>query len=368
MFSGAGIGKIVLIMELINNVTKAHGGFSVFVGVGERTRESESKCTLVYSQMNEPPSARARVGLTVSVLLGCIPSVIGYQPTFVMDLGGLQEHITTTKKGSITSVQAIYVSVDDLTDPALATTFAHLDATTVLSRQLGIYPAVNPLDSTSRMLSPYILGEDHYNIARRVQKVLQNYKNLQDIIAILGMDELTEDDKMTVARARKIQRFLSQPFHIAEVFIGALGKLLAKNKRLCRFKVYLKVETRNSIPNPIFGAAQSGLCLSLLIRLRYAIHGSTVEPFESFVSNLFTRGGDFDISVELPNGLYSAGKKYKLSLLGDVLKALIAKGLIGCVLSEFRACALKNEIMVGDHGHRKLGKLSECHTQTTRRY
>ncbi|WJX15036.1 H(+)-transporting two-sector ATPase [Trifolium repens] len=279
LFGGAGVGKTVLIMELINNVAKAHGGFSVFAGVGERTREgndlyremiesgviklgdqqAESKCALVYGQMNEPPGARARVGLTgltvaehfrdaegqdvllfvdnifrftqanseVSALLGRIPSAVGYQPTLSTDLGGLQERITTTKKGSITSVQAIYVPADDLTDPAPATTFAHLDATTVLSRQiseLGIYPAVDPLDSTSRMLSPLILGDEHYQTARGVQQVLQNYKNLQDIIAILGMDELSEDDKLTVARARKIQRFLSQPFHVAEVFTGAPGK------------------------------------------------------------------------------------------------------------------------------------------------
>ncbi|PHT78624.1 ATP synthase subunit beta, mitochondrial, partial [Capsicum annuum] len=268
-------------------------GLSVFVGVGERTREANSE---------------------VSALLGCIPSVIGYQPTFVMDLGGLQEHITTTKKGSITSVQAIYVSIDDLTDPALATTFAHLDATTVLSRQLGIYPAVNPLDSTSHMLSPYILGEDHYNIARGVQKVLQNYKNLQNIIAILGMDELTEDDKMTVARARKIQRFLSQPFHIAEVFTGAPGKHVNLKESINSFQVQGLPEGGNEE----FNSKPNFWCRS----------GSTIEPFESFVSNLFTRGGDFDISMELPNGLYSAGKKYKLSLLGDVLKALIAKGMI----------------------------------------
>ncbi|KAK2459132.1 ATP synthase subunit beta, mitochondrial [Trifolium repens] len=279
LFGGAGVGKTVLIMELINNVAKAHGGFSVFAGVGERTREgndlyremiesgviklgdqqAESKCALVYGQMNEPPGARACVGLTgltvaehfrdaegqdvllfvdnifrftqanseVSALLGRIPSAVGYQPTLSTDLGGLQERITTTKKGSITSVQAIYVPADDLTDPAPATTFAHLDATTVLSRQiseLGIYPAVDPLDSTSRMLSPLILGDEHYQTARGVQQVLQNYKNLQDIIAILGMDELSEDDKLTVARARKIQRFLSQPFHVAEVFTGAPGK------------------------------------------------------------------------------------------------------------------------------------------------
>ncbi|KAK4376380.1 hypothetical protein RND71_002676 [Anisodus tanguticus] len=293
LFGGAGVGKTVLIMELINNVAKAHGGFSVFAGVGERTREgndlyremiesgviklgekqasSESKCALVYGQMNEPPGARARVGLTgltvaehfrdaegqdvllfidnifrftqanseVSALLGRIPSAVGYQPTLATDLGGLQERITTTKKGSITSVQAIYVPADDLTDPAPATTFAHLDATTVLSRQiseLGIYPAVDPLDSTSRMLSPHILGEDHYNTARGVQKVLQNYKNLQDIIAILGMDELSEDDKMTVARARKIQRFLSQPFHVAEVFTGAPGKYVDLKESINSFQ------------------------------------------------------------------------------------------------------------------------------------
>ncbi|GJN05989.1 hypothetical protein PR202_ga23671 [Eleusine coracana subsp. coracana] len=286
-----GVGKTVLIMELINNVAKAHGGFSVFAGVGERTREgndlyremiesgviklgdkqSESKCALVYGQMNEPPGARARVGLTgltvaehfrdaegqdvllfidnifrftqanseVSALLGRIPSAVGYQPTLATDLGGLQERITTTKKGSITSVQAIYVPADDLTDPAPATTFAHLDATTVLSRQiseLGIYPAVDPLDSTSRMLSPHVLGEDHYNTARSVQKVLQNYKNLQDIIAILGMDELSEDDKLTVARARKIQRFLSQPFHVAEVFTGAPGKYVELKESVKSFQ------------------------------------------------------------------------------------------------------------------------------------
>ncbi|RVX12648.1 ATP synthase subunit beta, mitochondrial [Vitis vinifera] len=294
LFGGAGVGKTVLIMELINNVAKAHGGFSVFAGVGERTREgndlyremiesgviklgdkqasfSESKCALVYGQMNEPPGARARVGLTgltvaehfrdaegqdvllfidnifrftqanseVSALLGRIPSAVGYQPTLATDLGGLQERITTTKKGSITSVQAIYVPADDLTDPAPATTFAHLDATTVLSRQiseLGIYPAVDPLDSTSRMLSPHILGEEHYNTARGVQKVLQNYKNLQDIIAILGMDELSEDDKLTVARARKIQRFLSQPFHVAEVFTGAPGKYVELKESITSFQ------------------------------------------------------------------------------------------------------------------------------------
>ncbi|MCO5568746.1 hypothetical protein L7F22_022446 [Adiantum nelumboides] len=291
LFGGAGVGKTVLIMELINNIAKAHGGFSVFAGVGERTREgndlykemiesgviklgekqAESKCALVYGQMNEPPGARARVGLTgltvaehfrdaegqdvllfidnifrftqanseVSALLGRIPSAVGYQPTLATDLGGLQERITTTKKGSITSVQAIYVPADDLTDPAPATTFAHLDATTVLSRQiseLGIYPAVDPLDSTSRMLSPRILGEEHYDCARAVQKVLQSYKNLQDIIAILGMDELSEDDKLTVSRARKIQRFLSQPFHVAEVFTGSPGKYVDLKDCISGFK------------------------------------------------------------------------------------------------------------------------------------
>nr|P37399.1 RecName: Full=ATP synthase subunit beta, mitochondrial; Flags: Precursor [Daucus carota]CAA42844.1 ATP synthase b subunit [Daucus carota] len=287
LFGGDWVGKTVLIMELINNVAKAH---AVFAGVGERTREgndlykemmesgviklgdqqAESKCALVYGQMNEPPGSRARVGLTgltvaehfrdaegedvllfvdkrfrftqanseVSALLGRIPSAVGYQPTLATDLGGLQERITTTKKGSITSVQAIYVPADDLTDPAPATTFAHLDATTVLSRQiseLGIYPAVDPLDSTSRMLTPES-GEEHYNTARGVQKVLQNYKNLQDIIAILGMDELSEDDKLTVARARKIQRFLSQPFHVAEIFTGAPGKYVELKECVTSFQ------------------------------------------------------------------------------------------------------------------------------------
>jgi F-type H+-transporting ATPase subunit beta len=283
LFGGAGVGKTVLIMELINNVAKAHGGYSVFAGVGERTREGNdlyhemiesgvnkdprkdgtaagSKCALVYGQMNEPPGARARVGLSgltvaeyfrdqgqdvlffvdnifrftqagseVSALLGRIPSAVGYQPTLATDMGALQERITTTQKGSITSVQAIYVPADDLTDPAPATSFAHLDATTVLSRGIaekGIYPAVDPLDSTSRMLSPLIVGEEHYAVARRVQEILQRYKALQDIIAILGMDELSEEDKITVARARKIERFLSQPFHVAEVFTGSPGKFV----------------------------------------------------------------------------------------------------------------------------------------------
>ena len=279
LFGGAGVGKTVLIMELINNVAKAHGGFSVFAGVGERTREGNdlyhemidsgvikpegpgSKAALVYGQMNEPPGARARVALTgltvaeyfrdqegqdvlffvdnifrftqagseVSALLGRIPSAVGYQPTLATDMGNLQERITTTNKGSITSVQAIYVPADDLTDPAPATSFAHLDATTVLSRQIaeiGIYPAVDPLDSTSRILDPRIVGDEHYGVAREVQKVLQTYKSLQDIIAILGMDELSEEDKLTVARARKIQRFLSQPFFVAEVFTGSPGKLV----------------------------------------------------------------------------------------------------------------------------------------------
>ncbi len=271
LFGGAGVGKTVLIMELINNVAKQHGGFSVFGGVGERTREGNDlwmemkesgvidKAALVYGQMNEPPGARARVALTaltvaeyfrdeqnqdvllfidnifrfvqanseVSALLGRIPSAVGYQPTLSTDVGELQERITSTTKGSITSVQAIYVPADDLTDPAPATTFAHLDATTVLSRQiaeLGIYPAVDPLDSTSRILDPQIVGDEHYAIARKVQQVLQKYKDLQDIIAILGMDELSEDDKLVVARARKIQRFLSQPFFVAEQFTGAPGK------------------------------------------------------------------------------------------------------------------------------------------------
>lgn len=278
LFGGAGVGKTVLIMELINNVAKAHGGYSVFAGVGERTREGndlyhemmesgvinvdgESKAALVYGQMNEPPGARARVGLTgltvaeyfrdeegqdvlffvdnifrftqagseVSALLGRIPSAVGYQPTLGTDMGNLQERITTTTKGSITSVQAIYVPADDLTDPAPATAFSHLDATTVLSRQiaeLGIYPAVDPLDSTSRIMDPRMVGEEHYRTARDVQRVLQTYKSLQEIIAILGMDELSEDDKLTVSRARKIQRFLSQPFHVAEVFTGSPGKLV----------------------------------------------------------------------------------------------------------------------------------------------
>jgi F-type H+-transporting ATPase subunit beta len=279
LFGGAGVGKTVLIQELINNIAKAHGGVSVFAGVGERTREGNdlyhemidagviklgegntegSKVALVYGQMNEPPGARARVGLSgltlaeyfrdeegqdvlffvdnifrftqagaeVSALLGRIPSAVGYQPTLATDMGALQERITSTNKGSITSVQAIYVPADDLTDPAPATSFAHLDATTVLSRQiaeLGIYPAVDPLDSTSRSLDPRIVGEDHYLTAREVQRILQTYKSLQDIIAILGMDELSEDDKLIVARARKIQRFLSQPFHVAEVFTGFPG-------------------------------------------------------------------------------------------------------------------------------------------------
>ena len=270
LFGGAGVGKTVIIMELINNVAKQHGGYSVFGGVGERTREGNdlwlemresgviSRAALVYGQMNEPPGARARVGLTaltsaeyfrdeegkdvllfidnifrftqanseVSALLGRIPSAVGYQPTLATDLGELEERITTTKKGSITSVQAIYVPADDLTDPAPATTFAHLDATTVLSRQiaeLGIYPAVDPLDSTSRILDPNIVGEEHYNVARQVQEVLQRYKDLQDIIAILGMDELSEEDKRVVARARKIQKFLSQPFNVAEAFTGRAG-------------------------------------------------------------------------------------------------------------------------------------------------
>jgi F-type H+/Na+-transporting ATPase subunit beta len=294
LFGGAGVGKTVLILELINNIAKAHGGYSVFAGVGERTREGNdlyhemieskvnvdprehggsakgSKCAMVFGQMNEPPGARARVGLTgltvaedfrdkgqdvlffidnifrftqagseVSALLGRMPSAVGYQPTLATDMGDLQERITTTTKGSITSVQAIYVPADDLTDPAPATSFAHLDATTVLSRAIAekaIYPAVDPLDSTSRMLSPLVVGEEHYGVARQVQQILQRYKALQDIIAILGMDELSEEDKLTVARARKIERFLSQPFHVAEVFTGSPGKLVSLADTIKGFK------------------------------------------------------------------------------------------------------------------------------------
>ena len=294
LFGGAGVGKTVLIMELINNVAKAHGGYSVFAGVGERTREGNdlyhemiesrvnvdpkenngsaagSKCALVYGQMNEPPGARARVALTgltvaeyfrdqgqdvlffvdnifrftqagseVSALLGRIPSAVGYQPTLATEMGALQERITTTNTGSITSVQAIYVPADDLTDPAPAASFAHLDATTVLSRSIaekGIYPAVDPLDSTSRILSPLVIGDEHYGVARQVQAILQRYKALQDIIAILGMDELSEEDKIAVARARKIERFLSQPFHVAEVFTGSPGKLVDLKDTIRGFK------------------------------------------------------------------------------------------------------------------------------------
>ena len=289
LFGGAGVGKTVLIMELINNIAKAHGGVSVFGGVGERTREgndlyeemkesgvinennfADSKVALVYGQMNEPPGARARVALSglsvaehfreegqdvlffvdnifrftqagseVSALLGRIPSAVGYQPTLAIDMGNLQERITSTNKGSITSVQAIYVPADDLTDPAPATSFAHLDATTVLSRAIsekGIYPAVDPLDSNSRILEADIVGEEHYNVAREVQEILQKYKSLQDIIAILGMDELSEEDKLTVARARKIERFFSQPFHVAEVFTGSPGILVDINDTIKGFK------------------------------------------------------------------------------------------------------------------------------------
>ncbi|BAE52943.1 F0F1 ATP synthase subunit beta [Paramagnetospirillum magneticum] len=292
---GAGVGKTVLIMELINNIAKAHGGYSVFAGVGERTREGNdlyhemiesgvikldgpgSKVALVYGQMNEPPGARARVALSgltvaeyfrdvegqdvlffvdnifrftqagseVSALLGRIPSAVGYQPTLATDMGALQERITSTKKGSITSVQAIYVPADDLTDPAPATSFAHLDATTVLNRQiaeLGIYPAVDPLDSTSRVLDPRVVGNDHYQTARDVQRILQTYKSLQDIIAILGMDELSEEDKLVVSRARKIQRFLSQPFHVAEIFTGSPGKLVAIDDTIKGFKAIVAGE------------------------------------------------------------------------------------------------------------------------------
>jgi len=295
LFGGAGVGKTVLIMELINNIAKAHGGYSVFAGVGERTREGndlyhemiesgiidlkgdKSKVALVYGQMNEPPGARARVALSgltqaeyfrdeegqdvlffvdnifrftqagseVSALLGRIPSAVGYQPTLATDMGALQERITTTNKGSITSVQAIYVPADDLTDPAPATSFSHLDATTVLSRAIsekGIYPAVDPLDSTSRILDPQVVGEDHYRVAREVQRVLQTYKSLQDIIAILGMDELSEEDKLTVARARKIEKFLSQPFFVAEVFTGSSGKYVELEDTIKSFDGLVKGE------------------------------------------------------------------------------------------------------------------------------
>jgi F-type H+-transporting ATPase subunit beta len=303
LFGGAGVGKTVLIMELINNVAKSHGGYSVFAGVGERTREGndlyhemieskvidfegQSKVALVYGQMNEPPGARARVGLSgltvaeyfrdeegqdvlffvdnifrftqagseVSALLGRIPSAVGYQPTLATDMGALQERITSTNKGSITSVQAIYVPADDLTDPAPATSFAHLDATTVLSRaltELGIYPAVDPLDSTSRMLDPRVVGEEHYQVARDVQRILQSYKSLQDIIAILGMDELSEEDKLTVARARKIQRFLSQPFNVAEVFTGSKGVIVDLKDTIKGFKGIAAGEY-DHLPEPAF--------------------------------------------------------------------------------------------------------------------
>ncbi len=304
LFGGAGVGKTVLIMELINNVAKAHGGYSVFAGVGERTREGNdlyhemiesgvnkegggegSKAALVYGQMNEPPGARARVALSgltvaehfrdqgqdvlffvdnifrftqagseVSALLGRIPSAVGYQPTLGTDMGAMQERITTTTKGSITSVQAVYVPADDLTDPAPASTFAHLDATTVLSRSIaekGIYPAVDPLDSTSRMLDPMIVGEEHYEVARKVQQTLQRYKSLQDIIAILGMDELSEEDKLVVARARKIERFLSQPFFVAEVFTGSPGKLVDIADTIKGFKGLVEGEY-DHLPEPAF--------------------------------------------------------------------------------------------------------------------
>ena len=295
LFGGAGVGKTVLIMELINNIAKAHGGYSVFAGVGERTREGndlyhemiesgiidlegdKSKVALVYGQMNEPPGARSRVALSgltqaeyfrdeegqdvlffidnifrftqagseVSALLGRIPSAVGYQPTLATDMGALQERITTTTKGSITSVQAIYVPADDLTDPAPATSFAHLDATTVLNRAIsekGIYPAVDPLDSTSRILDPQVVGEEHYRVAREVQRVLQTYKSLQDIIAILGMDELSEEDKLTVSRARKVEKFLSQPFFVAEVFTGSPGKYVELEDTIKSFEGLVKGE------------------------------------------------------------------------------------------------------------------------------
>ncbi len=298
LFGGAGVGKTVLIQELIHNIAKEHGGISVFAGVGERTREGNDlyhemiesgvieKTTMVFGQMNEPPGARMRVALTgltmaeyfrdvegqdvllfidnifrfsqagseVSALLGRIPSAVGYQPTLATEMGALQERITSTKKGSITSVQAIYVPADDLTDPAPATTFAHLDATTVLSRavtELGIYPAVDPLESSSRILDPLIVGEEHYNTARGVQEVLQRYKDLQDIIAILGMDELSDDDKLVVARARKIQRFLSQPFHVAEQFTGTAGKYIPIGETIRGFKEILEGQ-HDHIPEALF--------------------------------------------------------------------------------------------------------------------
>jgi len=298
LFGGAGVGKTVVIQELINNIAKQHGGFSVFAGVGERTREGNdlylemeesgviSKMAMVFGQMNEPPGARARVALTgltmaeyfrdeegkdvllfvdnifrftqagseVSALLGRMPSAVGYQPTLATEMGALQERIASTNKGSITSVQAVYVPADDLTDPAPANTFAHLDATTVLSRQiseLGIYPAVDPLDSTSRILDPYIIGEEHYNTAVRVKQVLQTYKELQDIINILGMDELSDDDKITVARARKIQRFFSQPFHVAEQFTGLQGRYVKISDTIASFKAILNGEV-DELPEAAF--------------------------------------------------------------------------------------------------------------------
>ncbi|MDD2215443.1 MAG: F0F1 ATP synthase subunit beta, partial [Eubacteriales bacterium] len=298
LFGGAGVGKTVLIQELINNIAKEHGGISVFAGVGERTREGNDlyyemiesgvieKTAMVFGQMNEPPGARMRVALTgltmaehfrdeagqdvllfidnifrftqagseVSALLGRVPSAVGYQPTLATEMGALQERITSTKKGSITSVQAIYVPADDLTDPAPATTFAHLDATTVLSRsitELGIYPAVDPLESSSRIMDPLILGEEHYNTARQVQEVLQRYKELQDIIAILGMDELSEEDKLIVSRARKIQRFLSQPFHVAEQFTGTPGKYIPLKETIRSFKEILEGK-HDRIPESMF--------------------------------------------------------------------------------------------------------------------
>ncbi len=298
LFGGAGVGKTVLIQELIHNIAKEHGGFSVFAGVGERTREGNDlyhemkdsgvidKAALIYGQMTEPPGARARVALTgltvaeyfrdvegqdvllfmdnifrftqagseVSALLGRMPSAVGYQPTLATEMGQLQERITSTKKGSITSVQAVYVPADDLTDPAPATTFAHLDATTVLNRKLteiGIYPAVDPLDSTSRILDPLVVGAEHYTVARKVQSILQRYKELQDIIAILGMEELSEDDKLTVARARKVQRFLSQPFHVAEGFTGSPGRYVPLKETLAGFKALVEGEV-DELPEQAF--------------------------------------------------------------------------------------------------------------------
>eukprot|EP01026_Neomeris_dumetosa_P057739 TRINITY_DN5333_c0_g1_i3.p1 TRINITY_DN5333_c0_g1~~TRINITY_DN5333_c0_g1_i3.p1 ORF type:complete len:489 (-),score=41.09 TRINITY_DN5333_c0_g1_i3:219-1685(-) len=342
LFGGAGVGKTVLIMELINNIAKAHGGVSVFGGVGERTREgndlymemkesrvinednlSDSKVALVYGQMNEPPGARMRVGLTaltmaeffrdvnkqdvllfidnifrfvqagseVSALLGRMPSAVGYQPTLASEMGGLQERITSTKDGSITSIQAVYVPADDLTDPAPATTFAHLDATTVLSRGLaskGIYPAVDPLDSTSTMLQPWIVGEEHYNCAQNVKQTLQRYKELQDIIAILGLDELSEEDRLIVARARKIERFLSQPFFVAEVFTGSPGKYVSLTETIQGFNLILSGEL-DDLPEQAFylvGNIDEAIAKAASIQIGFQIVFFNLNVAQCFNSNL----------------------------------------------------------------------------------